>query len=95
MCSHGARRAERAPGISRPSVGLEGSQPHLPAPSRESVPAALRFLILFCFLENKVGSHRTGKGVSERESSPTLSEIIGPTPCSSNQLGQAGGLTAP
>lgn len=36
-------------------------------------------LVLFHFLENKVQSHRTGK-VLVIESSPTPSEIIGPTP---------------
>ena len=32
--------------------------------------------MLFCFLENKV--QRTGKGVSDTESGPALSEIIRP-----------------
>ena len=48
-------------GMAGLQVGLEGSQACLPAPSREGFPHALRFLALFCFLENKVQSRRTGK----------------------------------
>ena len=48
-------------GMAGLQVGLEGSQACLPAPSREGLPHALRFLALFCFLENKVQSRRTGK----------------------------------
>ena len=34
--------------------------------------------MLFCFLENKVQSLRTGKAVSDTESGPALSDIIRP-----------------
>lgn len=89
-CSHQAHRVERAPrnerltvgvgtlGISRPLMDLEGSQPCLNRGSRGTVPSSLRFLRLFCFLETKVQSRRTGKGISDTDSGPTLSEIIRP-----------------
>lgn len=56
-----------------------------PSLIQRGCPGCSKFLVFFCFLENKAQSYRTGN-VIVIESSPTPSEIIGPTPCSPNQL---------